>query len=241
MVRAPAHPSALKALSRSNGFALLKPAEKPQLDPARILTMSGTIAVNLLALGMLMLPLSMPPPASSIDAGPRDVVRWIPHKQPPPEKVEIVKETKPVPVEAKPVETRTATPKPLETASSEITTDAGTEYVPANSDSAGPTESIDIVETGPAAMQLEYRLAPAPAYPRRALQQRLTGTVLLEVLVGLDGRPLQVRVAQSSGHRELDEAARAQVLKRWSFQPATRNGQAVQAIGMVPIEFALKD
>ena len=60
MVRAPAHFPALKALPRSSGFALLKPAEKPQLDPARILTMSGTIAVNLLALGMLMLPLSMP-------------------------------------------------------------------------------------------------------------------------------------------------------------------------------------
>ena len=40
---------------------------------------------------------------------------------------------------------------------------------------------------------------------------------------------------------ELDEAARAQVLTRWRFQPATRNGLAVQAIGMVPIEFALKD
>ena len=236
MVRAPAH-----ALTRSNGFALLQPAEKPQLDSARILTMSGTIAVNLLALGMLMLPLSMPPPVSSIDAEPRDVIRWIPHKQPPPEKVEFVEKTKPAPVEAKPVETRTTTPKPLETASSEIVTDAGTEYVPTSGETTGPTESIDIVETGPAAMQLEYRLAPAPVYPRRALQQRLTGTVLLQVLVGLDGRPLEVSIARSSGHRELDEAARAQVLKRWSFQPATRNGQSVQAIGMVPIEFALKD
>ena len=241
MVRAPAHSPALKALPRSSGFALLKPAEKPQLDPARILTMSGTIAVNLLALGMLMLPLSMPPPVSSIDAEPRDVIRWIPHKQPPPEKVEFVEKTKPAPVEAKPVETRTTTPKPLETASSEIVTDAGTEYVPTSGETTGPTESIDIVETGPAAMQLEYRLAPAPVYPRRALQQRLTGTVLLQVLVGLDGRPLEVSIARSSGHRELDEAARAQVLKRWSFQPAMKNGLAVQAIGMVPIEFALKN
>ena len=64
---------------------------------------------------------------------------------------------------------------------------------------------------------------------------------MLEVLVGLDGQPLAVTVARSSGHRELDEAARAQVLKRWRFQPATRDGLAVQAIGMVPIEFALKD
>ena len=62
MVRAPAH-----ALLRPNGFALLKPVEKPQLDPARILTMSGTIAVNLFALGMLMLPLSLPPTTIAVD------------------------------------------------------------------------------------------------------------------------------------------------------------------------------
>ena len=47
-------------------------------------------------------------------------------------------------------------------------------------------------------------------------------------------------VVRSSGHRELDEAARAQVLKRWSFRPATRDGLAIQAIGLVPIQFSLQ-
>jgi len=236
MVRAPAH-----ALSRSTGFALLKPAEKPQLDSARILTMSGTIAVNLLAFGMLMMPLSMPPPLSSIDEEPRDDFRWIPREQPKPEKAEIVEKAKPVPVDARPIEKRPVTPKPIASASSEIVTDSGSEYVPTASDNTGDTDALEIATAGPTAMQLEYRLAPAPSYPRRALQQRLTGTVLLQVLVGIDGRPLEVKVAQSSGHRELDEAARAQVLKRWSFQPAAKNGLAVQAIGMVPIVFALAD
>ena len=153
---------------------------------------------------------------------------------------EIVKETKPTPPVAKPVEQRAVTPKPLETASSEIITASGTEFVAVTSENTGSFESITPASAGPAPMQLEYRLAPAPTYPKRALQQRLTGTVLLQVLVGIDGRPLEVTVAQSSGHRDLDEAARAQVLRRWSFQPATRNGQAVQAIGMVPIEFAVQ-
>ena len=47
---------------RPAGFALLKPASKPQLDTARIITMSGTLAVNVLAMGLLMMPLSMPAP-----------------------------------------------------------------------------------------------------------------------------------------------------------------------------------
>ncbi|RZA18985.1 MAG: hypothetical protein EOP93_09995, partial [Lysobacteraceae bacterium] len=62
MVRAPAH-----ALPRSAGFALLKPASRPQLDSARIITMSGTIAINLIAFGLLMMPLSLPPPAVSLE------------------------------------------------------------------------------------------------------------------------------------------------------------------------------
>ena len=65
--------------------------------------------------------------------------------------------------------------------------------------------------------------------------------MLLQVLVGIDGRPLDVSVSQSSGNRELDEAARSQILKRWSFRPAMKNGQAVQALGMVPVAFTLRD
>jgi protein TonB len=235
MVRAPAH-----ALSRSTGFALLQPAEKPHLDSARILTMSGTIAINLLAFGLLMMPLSMPPPALVTEPRDRTVLREIPKE---PEVVEIVP-TQPSRPTATPerITPRVAASRPSEVTSTPVTVDSGTEVaIDTSTDTSGPVESIVPASTGPAPMQLQYQLAPAPAYPRRALQQRLTGTVMLQVLVGIDGRPLDVSVAQSSGHRDLDEAARAQVLKRWSFQPATRNGQPVQAIGMVPIQFALKD
>lgn len=233
MVRAPAH-----ALSRSTGFALLKPAEKPQLDSARILTMSGTIAINLLAFGLLMMPLSMPPPAVVIDPDTGIKVRQIPKD---PEVVPVVPVQQRQPVQ--PRERPATIPARPDVAVAPTVVETGTEVVidtTATADTGPVVESIASIPAGPAPMQLEYRLAPAPTYPKRALQQRLTGTVLLQVLVGVDGRPLEVIVAQSSGHRDLDEAARAQVLKRWSFQPATRDGQAVQAIGMVPIEFALQ-
>lgn len=237
MVRAPAH-----ALTRSTGFALLKPASHPQLDSARIVTLSGTIALNLLAMGLLMMPLSMPMPLMSIDEKPRDQTRWIPREQPKPEEVEFTKDVKPVPPKPVTTEQRSVATTSADAVSTPTLVETGTELATeSTSESAGPAEYFDIVDAAPAAMQLRYKLAPAPAYPRRALQQRLTGTVLLQVLVGIDGRPLEVKVAQSSGHRELDEAARAQVFKRWSFQPATKDGLAVQAIGMVPIEFALRN
>lgn len=233
MVRAPAH-----ALPRPTGFALLKPAEKPQLDSARIITMSGTIAVNLLAFGLLMLPLSMPPPAIPVDEEPTMTIFDV-FKQP--EVVEVPIDRPKPKTPAPTIQPRTVAPTHSEVISTPVTIDTGNELAPdTTSEDTGPIESIAVIDATPAPMHLEYRVAPAPIYPRRALQQRLTGTVLLQVLVGIDGRPLEVKVAQSSGHRELDEAARAQVLKRWSFQPATKDGLAVQAIGMVPIEFALK-
>ena len=103
---------------------------------------------------------------------------------------------------------------------------------------AGP---VDIAPpTAPiAGVRLEYLDAPAPDYPRASARAGFEGTVLLEVLVGTDGLPLQVTVRDSSGHRRLDAAARDQVLQRWRFRPAMRNGRAVQAIGLVPVNFWL--
>jgi protein TonB len=48
-----------------------------------------------------------------------------------------------------------------------------------------------------------------------------------------------VQVERSSGHRVLDAAAKEQVLAKWRFKPAMQDGRAVQAIGLVPVEFNL--
>jgi protein TonB len=90
-----------------------------------------------------------------------------------------------------------------------------------------------------AGMQLQYLRAQAPPYPRDALRDGLQGSVLLRVLVGVDGQPLEVSIARSSGHRILDQAAREQVLKRWKFHAALQQGMPVQAYGLVPVNFSL--
>jgi protein TonB len=48
-------------------------------------------------------------------------------------------------------------------------------------------------------------------YPRRARRAGLEGTVLLEVVLDERGRILEVRVIESSGHKILDDAAKAAV------------------------------
>jgi protein TonB len=71
------------------------------------------------------------------------------------------------------------------------------------------------------------------------LRDGVQGTVMLQVLVDVDGHPLEVQVQHSSGNRQLDNAARRQVLEHWTFRPAMKDGRAVQAIGLVPIAFNL--
>ena len=223
---------------RPAGFALLTPASKPRLDTARIITLSGTIAVNTLAFGLLMMPLTLPAPLPLPDEKPVITLDWIKRDPVPPIPVEIVRQ--PTPPTSQPVRQQTIAQQPTDIATPVLTETGSEQAIESTVVDTGPAVDITPVASGPSPVQLQYLSAPAPAYPRMAMKRGLTGTVLLQVLVGVDGRPLEVKVAQSSGHRELDEAARAQILKRWSFQPATKDGLAVQAIGMVPIEFALR-
>ena len=231
-----------QARIRPYGFALIRPAGRPQLDTSRIVTLSGTIAINLVAMGLLMMPLSAPLPVAWTEPDPDMSARIIKRE---PVVVDVVPVRDPAPTEPRPAPTRPRTMAPSQSSAtaSAVIAETGTELVAENvaTEDTGPTvESIAPMPTGPAPVQLEYARAPAPKYPRNAQRLGHTGTVVLQVLVGMDGLPLNVDVFQSSGHRELDEAARAQVLMRWSFRPATRDGISIQAIGLVPVQFSLQ-
>lgn len=77
---------------------------------------------------------------------------------------------------------------------------------------------------------------PSPVYPGRALRRGETGTVVVRVRVGIDGRPRQLEIARSSSHRALDRAA-LQAMRDWRFQPAMRGGQPVEDTVQVPFDF----
>lgn len=215
-----------------------------RLDATRIATLSGTLAINLLAMGLLMMPLSLPPPIAHQDTPADLVFDWIPRKPEPPVQVPVLPQPVPPPTQAASTPTpRTLTQAPTQAPAAAVLSDTGI-VAPASDTQAtdsGPVADIAPASAGPAPMQLRYANAPAPTYPRNALRQGITGSVLLQVVVDVGGRPVDVVVARSSGNRELDAAAKAQVLKRWTFQPAMRDGRAVQAVGMVPIAFSLQD
>jgi protein TonB len=77
---------------------------------------------------------------------------------------------------------------------------------------------------------------PAPRYPAQALRRNVGGRVRVLATVAPDGSVERLELAESSGNRDLDRAA-MEAVRRWTFQPATRNGQPVTATVIVPLEF----
>jgi len=215
------------------------PKAQPRLDPNRILGLSSTLALNVLALSFLLAPMTMPPPPTVEARDSNPELEWIERKP----KVE------PKPVDVDIVKPRPATPQPVQrTAPVErpavdvpVLVEHGIPLPEDSSEQAVAVESTPGIEpAGPVTgMQLEYVKATPPPYPRVAITGGLEGVVLLRVLVGTDGRPIDVSVEKSSGHRVLDREAQRHVLRNWTFRPATRDGHPVQAIGIVPIDFNL--
>ncbi len=78
--------------------------------------------------------------------------------------------------------------------------------------------------------------SPAPQYPPAALRRGERGTVVVRVDVDANGMPGGVTLVQRSGSRALDRAA-MEAVRRWRFQPATRDGQPVEGSLEIPFDF----
>ena len=79
----------------------------------------------------------------------------------------------------------------------------------------------------------------APAYPDEARQDKVTGVVVLQLLIGTDGKVHEVEVLQDPDPR-LTKAA-VEAVKQWEFEPARdKEGKSLSVKSSVTINFALK-
>ena len=100
--------------------------------------------------------------------------------------------------------------------------------VPVRASTPGPPEGS--VETPPKILSIVK-----PVYPPLALRARIGGVVILRVLVGETGTPLDITLVNDVGGG-LSEAA-VSAVRRWKFEPARKNGIAVRAWTTIPIPF----
>ncbi len=203
-------------------------------DAARVAGISVALLVNLTLFGMLMRPMSFTAPSDAPD----------PHVP-----VPIIRPPLPITPPVVPVN-HERKPQPTAHARTPIKAPPVTPQAPTNNATnpvAVPIQPVPMASVGtdtipqpPAApTALTVLVSPAPTYPRDALREGVEGTVVLELRISAEGRVLDAHVVRGSGDRRLDAAAREQVLRAWRFQPATRNGVPIEALGQVSVVFRL--
>jgi TonB family protein len=116
---------------------------------------------------------------------------------------------------------RTAAPDPVRSDAKSVA-DAGKASAPLQVASAAPLASANLASASHApraAVIADARSCVAPAYPLNAYRNGETGTVLLALLLGSDGKVIESKVQKSSGWSDLDKAAR-KALSLCKFKPA---------------------
>src|SRR5262249_38066466 len=76
-----------------------------------------------------------------------------------------------------------------------------------------------------------------PAYPVLARQARISGTVQLTGVIGIDGHIRELQVI--SGHPLLTKAA-LDAVPEWVYEPTLLNGEPVEVIAPITVTFRLE-
>lgn len=87
--------------------------------------------------------------------------------------------------------------------------------------------------------EAKLRSQTPPVYPRRAYELGQEGTVILRAQVADNGKPEQLKIEASSGHRLLDSAAMAAV-KKWEFESTQVADQLSANWVRVPVRFVIQ-
>jgi TonB family protein len=78
-----------------------------------------------------------------------------------------------------------------------------------------------------------------PQYTEEARRAKISGTVVLSLVVGDDGKPRDIKVIQSLGYG-LDEKA-IEAVEKWTFRPSQKDGKPVPVVATVQVFFRLLD
>jgi TonB family protein len=77
-----------------------------------------------------------------------------------------------------------------------------------------------------------------PLYPESAKSAGVSGTVILHAIIGLDGKPLSLRVMSSQIDPELARSA-VEAVSQWRYTPTLLNGEPIEVDTTVMVNFTL--
>lgn len=212
--------------------------DKDGIKIERIFGWTVVLSLHIIAGGALLLPLSAAKPEPSARSVVQvrilePIVEPPPPPPPPPEEIKEVVIAPPKKTPPRPV------PKPSPPQFEAPIEDAPARDIDIAVDPTPPAPKQDIAPPAPKPSPpsggiLVAVVAPPPPYPPAALRAGATGTVVLQIEVGPDGNPTEVRIKKSSGNRDLDRAAQQHIRARWKFQAT-----GTSHIGILPVDFKL--
>ncbi|MEK7404425.1 MAG: M56 family metallopeptidase [Acidobacteriota bacterium] len=101
---------------------------------------------------------------------------------------------------------------------------------------AGPPTRIRV---GGSVQQAKMVNMVRPLYPADCKAEGVEGTVLLRAVIGLDGSVLNLQPINELVDRRLVEAA-TEAVRQWRYQPTLLNGQPVEIITEIQVNFTLQ-
>jgi protein TonB len=91
----------------------------------------------------------------------------------------------------------------------------------------------EVYQVGPGVTQPRVLQQVQPEHPARGF--RISGTVLIGLVVGSNGEPRDVHVVKSL-EKDIDESA-VNAVRKWRFEPAKKEGKPVAVRVTVEIRF----
>lgn len=122
-----------------------------------------------------------------------------------------------------------------------IDTSPADENKPEATQIRGSTEPQQYAETNIITARVDpSRPLAQPMYPAASRRANEEGRVELMLYILADGRVGDARIAQSSGHLRLDDAARHEAMRSWRFIPQQTDGVATPSWQRFAITFRLE-
>lgn len=134
-------------------------------------------------------------------------------------------------------------PPPIPTASSPIPISPVRPTVPLPQTPIVPFDPVPIADPTPPepvvrGAQFARGVALQPAYPRRLILQELEGSCTIRVRIAPNGRVIEA-IPVDATHPAFCDATERHALRRWRFEPATRDGVPVESWQQRIVQFRL--
>jgi TonB family protein len=115
--------------------------------------------------------------------------------------------------------------------------------VPVNSSKSAPTETTSgkpsRLSVGGSVQAAKIITKVQPIYPEFARSAGISGTVVLRAVIGMDGKPLSLRIVNSQIDPDLAHSA-VEAVNQWRYTPTLLNGEPIEVDTTITVIYSLE-